>query len=147
MQDKNGDPAIGISVQAEVEPGRTVVVQTHVGQDVSGVALDALLDKIADRLDRQMAKFSIIKLRKQKEANETKMRDTARIDQEEDDKAKADYGERGRRGELRLSQAQTQAKHQRREIMQRCKDEIAAIDALIKECEEKIGKPGPKIAA
>lgn len=147
MQDKNGDPAIGISIQAEVEPGRSIVFQTHVEQEIQSVALDRILDKLADRLDRQTAKFSIVKLKQKREQNEVKMRETAEIDRVEDDKAKADYGERGRHGNFKLSPAQQTNKQSRAEIMRRCKEEIDAIDGLIKECEERIGTTKPTIAA
>lgn len=132
------NPALGLSMQAEVEPGRTIVLQTHTDQDISSDKLNKMLDVYADALDRQMAKFSKMKLEKQLEMHEKRIVETMELDIVEMKKAEAEYGDSGRRGDFKLHGVKQTQHEQRQATMKKDREEIAKIRELIYDCEKKI---------
>lgn len=56
--------ALGISVQAQVDNGRQIVLQTHVDANAPKEEIDALLDKLNMAADRQAAFYEIPQLQK-----------------------------------------------------------------------------------
>ncbi len=57
-------PALGVSYQARLdrEGVRSIVFQTHVDQETPAAVVNALLDKLALAVDRQMAKTELVEL-------------------------------------------------------------------------------------
>lgn len=46
-------PALGFSISVELTPGRAIVVQSHIANDVKSEEIDSLLDKAMRALERQ----------------------------------------------------------------------------------------------
>ena len=46
-------PALGFSYSVELTPGRSIVMQTHLPNDVSSAEIDTMLDKVASSIERQ----------------------------------------------------------------------------------------------
>jgi hypothetical protein len=64
------NPALGVSLSLQYAGGRTVVMQTHVAQDVSEADLNALLDKLNAVGDRAEAYYAQDQARRQLEVEE-----------------------------------------------------------------------------
>lgn len=133
------NPALGISLQLQLDERRQVVFQTHVAQDMGEQAINALLDKLARVADRQEARYRLGPLKKQLEANETIIEratgDLARVDE----RNRAEWSRQQKRGDPRLSAKDTQDKANIEISVKRLQQDSDRLKIEIKECEALLG--------
>lgn len=81
---KDTAPALGFSFSVDLSNGKAVVVQTHLPNDCSAEALDAMLDKMAKAGSRQKAREELKQLLSQLKTHNKSLRhqkeDAARLD-------------------------------------------------------------------
>lgn len=53
-------PAVGVTIQSQVNPRRSIVLQTFIGRDEGTREFHALTDKLSSVIDRQEAKYDLI---------------------------------------------------------------------------------------
>ena len=130
--------ALGISLNYELQYGRSLVLQTHIPSDQIGQPLDTLLDGLMKSVERQAAKFEIEALKKNLEANERQLLQTTEDANQHEEKIKAEWERGNRQGEYKPTPQQASATNNFRITQKRLTDEIAKINDLIKEREQKI---------
>lgn len=135
-------PALGISMNVQVDGNRQLVFQTHVSRDDTPEVLHKALDQISKAADRQVAKYMLIALRKElhrhKKALADQIEDTARVEETN----RAAWDESGRHGEYKLGPKEKAALANILVSKQKYEKEIADIEQQIKETEAKVADLG-----
>lgn len=76
MEGDKTAPAIGVSLQVTLDQARTLVLQTHVPQEVGKAGLDAALDIVAASADRLEARYILVQRRRLLRQAEQNLEDT-----------------------------------------------------------------------
>lgn len=135
-------PALGISMNVQVDGNRQLVFQTHVGRDDPPQVLHAALDTIAKAADRQVARYMLVSLRKElarhKKALADQIEDTERVNADN----KARWEEGGRKGPYKLDAKEKAALANILISKQKYQKEIADIEQQITDTEAKVADLG-----
>lgn len=134
--------ALGFSFQVQFEDRRIMTAQTHVPQDADPAQINAVLDKLADAVDRIEARYRERQLARQL-VQETRLRREAaeqadRIEQ----KAKDGYADNPRRGPYKMSQTEQAAKDNLEKTMARHDLIIGDVQEELAECRGKLNGAG-----
>lgn len=131
-------PAIGISLNVQIDNKRTLCLQSHCDATASASELNDLLDKIGTAADRQQAKYELegleFQLAQNRKLYPRAVEDFAVV-QERHDK---DWARRNRRGAVELTPQQEQEKRNAENLISRIKGEIEALEIRIAEQKQKI---------
>jgi hypothetical protein len=132
-------PSIGISYQIQTRQSRQLVLQSFVGRDCMAEELDALLDKMRNAGERQMAWEKIDDLTLQLKQEYINAADQqVRIDVE-DVRLKQEWSGGQRRGDLKLTQHQLQKQREALETAEGIKTRIANIKEALALFKSKVG--------
>ena len=132
-------PSIGISYTVELPGKKALVMQSFVGRDDPPAAINGVLDKIRVAADRQFAFGAIQQLKLALEQEQKLAADHAQRMAQVDENIRRDWGEGGRKGEIKLSQKQHNEQAQAYAHAEECKKRIAKVKADIAEYEAMIG--------
>lgn len=138
------DIALGITCQLTIGDRRSIVVQTHTKQSAEPVELNALLDKIWKSLDRTNARYRLDELRLARKQQQDQMamvldnNSQTRAKWEKDWETQASGGKR--RGGFTLNPQQHNTHQQQVAMIERHKQEIAAIETQIRDTERLIAE-------
>lgn len=131
-------PALGISMNVQVDGNRQLALQTFVGRDDPPSVLNAALDRITKAVDRQVAKYMLVSLKKElhqhRKALEDQTKDKARVDQANRER----WEETGRKGAYKLDPKEKAALANIEASKQKYESEIADIEQRIKDKEAQI---------
>ena len=130
--------ALGISLNYELQNGRSLVLQTHIPSDQVGKPLDELLDGLMKSVERQAAKFEIEALKKNLEANERQLLQTQEDKATHESSMKLAWDATNRKGAYKPTPQQESAIRNFNITEKRLTEEIAKVNELIKEREQKI---------
>ena len=64
MEEAAKSPALGFSIQIQIDPSRQIVAQTHLDRDASLEEINDLFDKVMMASDRQAARYKLEELHK-----------------------------------------------------------------------------------
>ena len=129
--------ALGISLNYELQGGRSLVLQTHIPSDELE-RLDPLLDSLMKSVERQAAKFEIEALKKNLEANERQLLQTQEDKATHESSMKLAWDATNRKGAYKPTPQQESAIRNFNITEKRLTEEIAKVNELIKEREQKI---------
>lgn len=105
----NEVPVIGVSVTEQIGK-RAIVLQSHVASDMTDEEINKFLDLVMSFADRQKLYYEtregLFELRANLERHETSLQDMVDDLNRTDAKMKAEWVERGRQGDFKLTQAQ-----------------------------------------
>lgn len=120
--------AIGVSFSHQVSTERSIVMQTHVARDSSDTLLNAVLDKMRDAIDRQVAGHRVKELRKSLEMQKKQLRrvkeDLIRIDAQ----SERAWLIAGKKGPYKPANELVQHRENARVTEERFKEEIRDIE-------------------
>jgi hypothetical protein len=131
-------PALGISVNVQVDGNRQIAFQTFVARDDSPQVLNKLLDQISKAADRQVAKAVLISLRKELYQHEKALRDQAEDTERVNAQKHSEWEASGRKGPYKLDDKEKAALNNIAISAQKYKDGIVDIKAKIAEAEAKV---------
>lgn len=151
-------PAIGISIQHQLDQERNLVFQCHVGADESDAAIDKLVDRLFRASNRQAAVLGLpaaIKALDRLKTMEKRMaEDVVRLDaeaQEAQRLAEERYRNEGRKGPMKPSPAQINARQKNEAdrtnamtTISRVKEDIKAAEEQVAKFKAQIGEPAEK---
>lgn len=135
-------PAIGFSINYQIDDRRGIVAQTHVPQDASSATMDEVLDRIFTSIDRRVTMFKLEDWHR-KLANDQKQ-----LKRLEEDYARigevhlAAWEASGKRGAFKLDTKQEQDKRNAESTLERYRQEIEINLQGIAECEAKLKRDG-----
>jgi hypothetical protein len=130
-------PALGVSIKGLVDAQREIVFQTHVEQEISDEKLNALLDKLSRAMDRQLAKATLVTLKKDLAKHQKELRQMEDDFRHIEQNARELWEKSGKRGEFKEQPKDVAAKAQAEATIKRWRSEIANLEALIGETEQK----------
>ncbi len=131
-------PAIGFSVNYQIDERRGIVAQTHVPQDAEPKAINSVLDRIFDAVERRA---TIIKLAdwRLKLADDEKRLGRLEEDYRRIGETHASaWAASGKKGAFKLDQRQEGEKRNAESTIDRYKQEIELDKQRIEECEAKL---------
>lgn len=131
-------PAIGFSINYQIDERRGIVAQTHVPQAASPAEMDDVLDRIFTSIDRRVTVFKLEDWQR-KLANDQKqlarlMEDFIRIGETH----QAAWAASGKKGAFRLDTKQEADKRNAESTIERYRQEIELDLQGIAECEAKL---------
>lgn len=136
------DPALGLSINVQVDGNRQLAIQTFVSRDGPAAELNTALDKIMKAVDRQVARYMLLSLKKELAQHEKALKDQL----EDTERVKAEYEQRwedsGKRGPLKLDAKEKAAMSNIEVSKQKYQAGITDIKARIAETEAKIADVG-----
>lgn len=130
-------PAIAITLQMQLGEGRSMILQTHADSEAPEAVIDAFLDKLTKRIDRQYAKYSLKGLRRQLELHEKTLTRATKDIADRDQGARDAYKASGHRGEMKLSVKDQTDRANAMKSLDRFKEEIVKINIEIAEAERE----------
>lgn len=132
-------PSIGISYQLTLQNDkRQLVLQSFVERDCSLGELNVLLDKMRAAGERQQAYSMVFDLERAIEREQEAAKKQAIVIAKEDFKAKAEWANGKRRGDMRLSPQQVTRQEQAQEVAADIQDRIQKLVAAKQEWEAKL---------
>lgn len=140
LKEEAADIAVAITIQSQVNPRRTIVMQTYMERDAPNRAFHELTDKLSTVIDRQEAKYDLVGAR-----------DKLVVDKQQVTLAEAQYAliggkneaewkERGRQGPPKLSASERQSKSNLEQTIKGARKQIEKLEKEIVEIEAKIAK-------
>lgn len=132
-------PALGVSLNAQLDARRQLVFQTHVDASTSEEDLSKLVDKLNRVVDRQVAYYSIEELENALERDKQILYSvTHNLETVEANiQLKREAG--GKRGEYRMSQTEVVQKKQAEDSAVRQKEIVAMSERRLAEAKKKAG--------
>ena len=132
--------AVAVTIQSQVNPRRTIVMQTYIARDLPVRDFHHLVDKLSAVTDRQEARFDlqgvVLSLEADKKGLAAAQEAFANIERLN----AAVWAKRGKKGDPVLSQTEEQAKINHGTNIRHFNKEIAKKEKEIKELEGKLAK-------
>lgn len=138
--EKAKEVAIGLTLQSQVNPRRTIIMQTAIARDAPVKELHALADKLSAIVDRQEARFDLEGVMASIEADERSLASVTDRFQNIAVLATIEWKKRGKRGEPTLNNTEEQAKVSCAENIKALRVAIEKKRGEAKELEAKIAK-------
>ena len=137
-QSTGGDLAVAITLQATLDGGKQMVLQTYIGRDEEIGAYNKLTDKLYRVVERQEWKTHVVNLKTTIEADER----TARAMEADYNRVEVDVAERwkvkGKQGDPRLTPQESAARSNLKTSIEARRENIAKLMALKDELEAKL---------
>lgn len=131
--------AIGFSVQITLDDKRTIVAQTHLGQDESQAAVDKVLDKITASVERQKKRFLLNDLKRWFPTKQKKLEEQRKLLTVVDARHQAEWTRQGKKGAFKLDPKQEGERNTVFSGIDRYIEEIAIDEAEIAALEKELG--------
>lgn len=131
--------AIGYSFSVTLDDKRQIVAQTHVDQEWGQEAIDEVLDKIAKSVQRQKDMFYLADLKRWLPVKKRKLEEQNKLFGLIEDRHKADWATRGKKGEFRLDPKEEGERKTALSGIDRYMEEIAIDEAEIAKLEKDLG--------
>lgn len=132
-------PALGISVNAQVDARRQIVFQTHVDAASTVEDINKLLDKLNTTVDRQVAFYQIEELENALERDTQILYSINHNMAEVEANARMKYEATGKRSEFKLSVQETMQKKQAQDNVTRQTEIVALARKRLAEAKAKAG--------
>lgn len=135
-------PAIGFSINYQIDERRGIVAQTHVPQDASSTAMDEVLDRVFASIDRRVTIFKLEDWRRKLASDQKQLKrleeDYVRIGEAH----LAAWEASGKKGAFRLDTKGEADKRNAESTIERYRQEIELDQQGIAECEAKLKRDG-----
>ena len=143
MTDVKGEtePAIGISLNANLSPTKQIVLQTHIPVDWTVEQINGLVDKLAGVIDRKEAYYQVDMIEAELEQNEHALYSIRDNLANVEKNALLKHEASGRRKPFEWSGQELIQKKQAEDTVERQKKLIAAIRKRLGEARKKAGLP------
>ena len=141
-----GTPALGLSLQVQLDKSRVLVLQSHVERECSDEDLNATLDKWARASDRQAARYELETERAELVLVERQYRQLADDLQRVDESHQKLHIQSGRKGPFKPNEKERQERMNVTTTQKRFHDDIEARKQRIAVLEAKVGVKLPRAA-
>lgn len=132
-------PALGVSINAQVDGKRQIVFQTHVASDAPQAEIDALLDKLNASIDRSVAFYEIGLLEDALERDKQILYSIKHNMDNIEENMRVKYEASGKRGEFKLSSQEKMQKTQAHDNLTRQTEIVKLAESRLAEARKKAG--------